>query len=293
VEVGCGQGALLRSLAANAGPRLHRAIGFDPAFRSETDLSDSRIRVFKEFFNEQTVSLLDDAPSLVVSRHTIEHVAEPVSFLKAIRTAITDPGARLFVETPNADWIVRRREVEDLFYEHCTLLSRESMKVALQRAGFEPCKVELVFQDQYLWAEAAPAPDGASVPGCVPPDMSGFAALGGAREAFVAYWQAYISNARSPVIWGAGAKGVTFCTLIDPNHTRIAVLVDINPGKQKRYIPMTGHYVDGPDALATIAPDLVIVMNPNYYSEIKSMLADRGIEAKVCVLGENSNTTDA
>jgi hypothetical protein len=35
-EVGCGQGAFLNALAVDAGERLHSAVGFDPAFRSDS-----------------------------------------------------------------------------------------------------------------------------------------------------------------------------------------------------------------------------------------------------------------
>jgi len=51
----------------------------------------------------------------------------------------------------------RQFQPQDLFYEHCSIFSREALRTACSTAGFEIRSLMLVFGDQYLWAEARPA----------------------------------------------------------------------------------------------------------------------------------------
>ncbi|MEJ1968826.1 MAG: class I SAM-dependent methyltransferase [Rhizomicrobium sp.] len=138
VEVGCGQGVFLAALANLAGPRLRSAVGFDPAYRGGNVTADPRIRLFPEYFDERALSCLSVPATLVVTRHTLGQVGDPVAMLSAIRRGMAGAGAQLFIETPDVTWVVERREIQDLFYEHCSLFDPHTISIALQKAGFMP-----------------------------------------------------------------------------------------------------------------------------------------------------------
>ena len=76
------------------------------------------------------------------------------------------------------------------------------------------------------------------------------------------------------VIWGAGAKGVIFANLFDPDKEYICAVVDINPNKQGKYLAGTGHEILGIKEMGKLNVDNVIVMNENYYYEIKKIISD-------------------
>ena len=57
----------------------------------------------------------------------------------------------------------------------------------------------------------------------------------------------------------------------------IALVVDINPFKQGRFLPGTGTRVSSPTDLVAAPPDTVIVMNPVYLDEIGRSLAELGL----------------
>ena len=96
---------------------------------------------------------------MIVSRHTIEHVPDPVAFLTAVRDALGERAeATIFLETPCVDWILRHDAMQDFFYEHCSLFTARALALALERAGFHAPRVEHVFGGQYLWARASAAP---------------------------------------------------------------------------------------------------------------------------------------
>ena len=87
---------------------------------------------------------------------------------------------------------------------------------------------------------------------------------------------------RRTVLWGAGSKGVSFINTLQVGEA-VAALVDLNPHKQGRFVPGTGHQVLAPAALVDHPPDVVIVLNPQYRDEIAADLAALDIHADLLV----------
>ena len=77
-------------------------------------------------------------------------------------------------------------------------------------------------------------------------------------------------------VWGGGSKCVSFLTTNGLGE-EVAQVIDINPFKQGKYLPGTGHPVSAPDSLQEAPPDTVIVMNPVYLSEIGAQLSAMGL----------------
>jgi SAM-dependent methyltransferase len=282
LEIGCGQGRFIIEVAGVAGDRLASAEGFDPAWRGEDGAGPADSRIHKVYFDAFTAQLLTRPPNVVVSRHTIEHVPDPIRFLTAVRTALgPDARARIFIETPCVSWILERQAMQDFFYEHCSLFTARALAIALRSAGFRSPRVNHVFGDQYLWAEATTdGPDEA----CEAEQPGDLRALAGARARFAAHWRAQVSAAaaQGPVaLWGAGAKGVTFALMTDPEHRFIDHVVDINPGKQNRHVAGSGLKVLSPKDAAERGARTIFVMNPNYLDEIRTMAADVGVNARL------------
>jgi SAM-dependent methyltransferase len=290
IEVGAGQGDFLLRLKARGGERIGHALGFDPAWKgSDGTRIGEDIRMYRRVFDAEAASIAAEIDvDLVLSRHVIEHVSEPMAFLAAIRSGIIGrPATRLVLETPDIDWILKNSAFEDLFYEHCSIFSPGSMAIALEAAGFSGADVETVFAGQYLWATArfAGAPGGAVDTREQPP-----AALF-STDALAHEWRARIdgwrANGGRVAIWGAGAKGMTFAQIVDPGTDRIAAIIDMNPNKQGKFIGVTGHPIASPDAIPALAPSHIVVMNPNYAPEIRAMLAAKAINASLLTLHED------
>lgn len=283
VEVGCGKGHFLRKLVDYSGA-ANRGFGFDPSYVGpDTDL-DGRL-VFRRCFYDASCS---DVPvDVVVCRHVIEHLPDPLVLLGALRSALAhSPHARVFFETPCVEWILRNRVVWDLFYEHCSLFSGASLRLAFERSGFVVERVEHVFGGQYLWLEARPS--AATLPASPGPVASGTALLahdfGVDENALRQQWLERLAELRRQgklALWGAGAKGVTFANLVDPDRVLLDCVVDINPNKQGCFIPATGHAIVAPQALCGRAIRNLILMNPNYRQETLQMLQAAGSDANL------------
>ena len=278
LEVGCGQGRFLQELASVGGGRLRSLEGFDPAWRGSGPEGPGGARIHRRYFDATSAQQLSHAPNVIVSRHTIEHVADPIAFLRAIRAALgPESQASVFIETPCIEWILQRGAMQDFCYEHCSLFDAPSLATALKRAGFIDARVEHVFGGQYLWAhaQATALPQGLAFTR----DDVTLPQIDSARRSFIAHWRQELDKAAQdgPVaLWGASTKGVTFALLNDPQAQLIDHVVDINPAKQGRYLALSGLAVLSPADSIQRGPQTIFVMNPNYLEEIRESLAAQG-----------------
>lgn len=279
LEIGCGQGGFIGEVAKTAAGRLRSAEGFDPAWRGADAAGPNGSRIHKVYFTTDSSHLLAHAPNVVATRHTIEHVPDPIGFLSAIRAALgPDSRARIFIETPCIAWILKNEAMQDLFYEHCSIFTADAMRYAMEKSGFGAIEVRHVFGGQYLWAtgEAGAPVDSPSLPN------TDFAQLGTAGPEFTAKWSDAVRTARrsgTVAIWGAGAKGVTLALLTDPQAEMLDCAIDVNPGKQGLHLAGSGLQVLSPSAAAERKPNTVFVMNPIYLDEIRSIMQAQGLDA--------------
>jgi hypothetical protein len=283
VEVGCGQGTFFEIMAETLGRLPGPAVGFDPAWRGSDGDGPATARLFRAYYDRSAAMQVGGTPDAIICRHTIEHVPDPLAFLSGIGTASHSRSARLFVETPCVNWIFDHRQIQDLFYEHCSLFTAANLAQAIEGAGFGGAAVTHVFHGQYLWAEARP--DGGSVGSAPVPNFDEWQLH---KERYVAYWQTTVAEAaaRGPVyLWGGGSKGVTFALLIDPNGEALAGAIDINPMKQGCFLPLTGLPVLPPERLPRSGAT-VIIMNPAYTTEIASQIHAMGCDAQVLSLAD-------
>jgi len=82
------------------------------------------------------------------------------------------------------------------------------------------------------------------------------------------------------VLWGSGSKGVSFLTTVGVTD-EIASVVDINPYRQGKFMPGTGHEIVGPRFLESLRPDNVIIMNPIYRNEISEDLKKMSLSPNI------------
>ncbi len=277
VEVGCGKGHFLKKLVNYPGAN-NTGFGFDPSYVGPLTDLNGRLQ-FRTCYYDQ--SCTDIAADVVVCRHVIEHVPEPLEILRSVRAALaSSPKARVFFETPCVEWILRHRVIWDFFYEHCSLFTAESLGLAFQRTGFAVERVEHIFGGQYLWLEARVADVDETLPATgetVQLAMAYAADEQTLREAWLARLHDLGQNGKV-ALWGAGAKGATFANLVDPDCALIDCVVDLNPNKQGRFIPGTGHPIVAPTDLPGRGVCNAVLMNPNYRKENLQLLAEAGIE---------------
>lgn len=280
VEVGCGKGHFLRKLVSYPGAN-NIGYGFDPSYIGPLTDLDGQLN-FRTCYYDQ--SCTDVAADVVVCRHVIEHVPAPLAILRSVRAALTSrPKARVFFETPCVEWILHNRVIWDFFYEHCSLFSAQSLRLVFQRTGFAVERVEYIFGGQYLWLEAHVAAVDETMP-----TVNGTLALAmtyaADEQRLQDTWLARLYEIRKKgkvALWGAGAKGATFANLVDPQGILLDCVIDLNPNKQGRFIPGSGHPIVSPLELPSRGVHDAILMNPNYREENRQLLTKAIIEVNL------------
>ena len=284
IEIGCGKGDFLALLCTSGD---HQGIGFDPSFEPDRTALPSSVQIVRDFYSERYAGYEAD---LVCCRHTLEHVAEPVPFLRQVRRALGEHESAVFFEVPDVRWILAGVAFWDICYEHCNYFSPSSLAYLFERCGFGSVCISTAFGGQYLWIEAV-----ATSPG--PPSVPADAEMAALSNAVARFGQAHthrmhearaaIATAhrerRRLIVWGAGAKGVMFLNALGVGHEVIHYVVDINPRKQGCFIAGTGQEIVSPEFLSEYKPDIVFVMNPNYLREIQAELDRMGLHPAVVV----------
>ena len=284
IEIACGNGEFL-SLLCELGD--NQGIGYDPSGvldRAAPGARD-RLEIRTRFFQESDAS---EPADLICCRHALEHMEDPVSFLRMLRRGLGDRSETvLYFEVPNSAWILEEFDLWDLIYEHFGYFTPQALVQAFLRAGFEVLESGEDFGRQFLWIEARP---GAVQEG----DLEGLAELRATVSTFsracqqrVQRWHDWFgklgSDGREAVVWGAGSKGTTFVNLFR-DADALSCVVDVNPHKEGMYISGTGHRIVHPERLGDAGiPDFVIVMNPIYLQEVREMLGQLRIPSECLV----------
>lgn len=276
-EIGCGKGDFLKRLCAMSGAM---GIGFDKSFEHGRGADVPGVHFVNGWFDD-TANVQAD---LIVCRQVLEHVAEPVAFLRAIAA---NPGVRpdtvLYLDVPNALYTLRDLGIWDLIYEHASYFTPASLEATLHAAGFEVLAIGTCFGEQYLYAEVRLArAQQRPVAADVRETEELVRAFAGAHGQKLRRWNRYLS-ARKPerlVVWGAGSKGTIFVNVLRDGRG-VRALVDVNPHKQGCFIPRTATPVLAPEALRGEPVEAIVVMNPLYSEEIAQTARELGLIAEI------------
>ncbi len=294
VEIGCGKGDFLIELCSQA---QCSGLGLDPGFRPQrlqrnalgAGYDAERVSFAATYFGPDYGPLEAD---LIVCRHTLEHIADVADFVSNLRSSIgqrTDVG--VFFETPDTERILSEGAFWDIYYEHCSYFTRATHAELFHRAGFAVDAIELVYDDQYIIQYAHPADRSGRRSKQPIEDITQrrhqVAEFGRKVEQNKRDWQRYIRKqaqlGKRIVIWGGSSKTVAFLTTLAIGP-QVSNVVDINPFKQGKYLPGTGHLIIAPSQLKGRKPDVVIVMNPIYTSEIASELYSLGLSPEIATV---------
>lgn len=295
LEIGCGKGDFLNLLCRKGN---NRGIGYDPSYvaeRSQTILSE-KVTFCRRLFPEKYDGEQADC---IICKMTLEHIPDVHHFLGCVRRSIA-PGNRptVFFQVPNARPILEESKFWDIYYEHCSYFTRESLVTLFQQCGFNVIAVTNGYDQQYLMIEALPT----DTPAAERVEIDQGYNVGHLVDLFsvavrehIRRWQqllqAWHAQNKKVVLWGGGSKAVAFLETLKCPST-VDFVVDINPHKQGRYLPGSGHRVVAPESLVEEHPDVILAMNPVYMEEIKNHLTFLDIKSELIPLSNESKELD-
>ncbi len=129
LEIGAGRGYLLRRLR-EAGATV---IGIEPGTRNGADWARHGVDVVCDRFPSPKVPGRFD---LIVGYGVFEHMADPASFLEAIRDQLS-PDGLLILSVPDCGTFIETGDPSMLVHEHYAYLSDASLRRLLLKQGFQ------------------------------------------------------------------------------------------------------------------------------------------------------------
>ena len=285
-EIGCGDAYFLEQLAALGG---NECTGIDPTVVVEgiKPAGLGSIRLIREYFSNAHCHLESD---FICCLSVFEDIPKIQEFLANVRLLALRNNAPLYFEVFNGWRSFVEREVWSVHYEQCNYFSLESIQNVFRENGFIIKNADTCYAgDQYLFVEAFADPvisetnSTKQSESALPEILRTYTLEFESKcNRWTGRFSEYHSQNKKVVLWGTGGKGITFLNSV-PGAEIIELVAEINPDKHGKYLPGTGQKIIPPDALAEIQPDIIIITNAVYESEMKKQAKNLNVNAAFLV----------
>lgn len=254
VEIGHGDGSFLASLAEQRPGG--RYVGFDPngAARAAAD-----VELRQELF-DPAVHYTELRPDLVLSRHVLEHLVNPLGFLQRLSLAAAgaDRDVLVYLEVPCVDRAIRSRRSVDFYYEHSSQFTTKSFSRMLGRCRAEIEDLGHGYDGEVIFAFARLRAPTEQL-GHVRQAADFQAALEKALTTIRAQLERMLATGRRVAIWGGTGKSAAFVCRYGLDAERFPLVVDSDPAKFGTHVPGTGQTIVSPEVLKNSDVHAVII----------------------------------
>jgi len=255
VEIGHGDASFLAELSqSRPGGRF---VGFDPngAARAEGVAIELRQALF-----DPRVHLAELRPDLVISRHVLEHLTDPLGFVQQLSFAAACGGMEplLYLEVPCIDRAVETRRTVDFYYEHNSQFTTTSFTRMLQRCAVTIETIGHGYDGEVIFGFVRL---GGRISQVLHADNArSFRAGSDRSRAEVArQLDALIASGKRVAIWGGTGKSAAFIHQHGVDAERFPLVVDSDRDKAGTFVPGTGQEIRFRDELLTQPVDVVII----------------------------------
>jgi SAM-dependent methyltransferase len=274
LEIGSNNGAVL-SLLAHSG---FTCFGVDP---SSPTVNEQLLTLQKGCFDVGFVTQysLEKRFKCIFSRHTYEHVYDPLNFLQAASNALADDG-KIFIEVPYLPMQIKRNHFEGMQLQHESFFTLTSLYYLVSN-------VDLVIEDfRFVTLDGGSIivtlSRGAScelIPSYLDLEKhQGFAdgcavlAYGNQLAINASSFSGLLQRIRDAghtiFAFGAGSKGSFICNYLNLSEYVELVLDDVQVHESTMFLPGSGLRVVNPRYNTNSPPDYVLITAPTLHAEV-------------------------
>ncbi len=254
VEIGCGEGHLMRTLADRR--PAGRYVGFDPNASINTG---GKFEARTELF-VPAEHVTEYQPDLVMSRHVLEHLVNPLGFLQSMALAASWAGieTRVFIEVPCIDRALVTGRTVDFYYEHNSHFTTESFTRMLHRTSGALEMLLHGYQREVICGLIKLGDSHESVKYA----SQALAFCEKARQAKQRIGRQLAelaSSGKRLAVWGGTGKAAAFMNFYGVDAQRFPIVVDSDPDKVGTFVPGQGQPLRFRDYLLEDPPDVIII----------------------------------
>lgn len=270
LEIASHDGYLLNKFKTNG----HKVFGIEPSPMAEISKSKFGLEVENDFFDK---SKFDDCSmDLVIMRHVLEHVEDPVEFLDAAYSKLKT-GGKLYIEVPNSFWSLENCYFPEFHIDHISYFTIGSLyNIISKLPGVSIDRIEQFngyIKFPFLGAVITKTEDN-HINNLINP-LQDFS-MPSLIENFKNSYQRYMDNLLKIdtngklIVWGTGSIGTQFA--VDAKWSKDDVFyVDINPNSHGLKISSTGHEIFSPEKISEIKPSAIIIASA-WENDVRSQL---------------------
>jgi SAM-dependent methyltransferase len=298
-----GSSSLVVELASNDGYLLKNflklgipVLGIDPSDTVAAAAAKIGVPTLVEFFGQKLARDLVQQgrqADLIIGNNVLAHVPQLNDFVAGVATLLR-PNGNVTIEFPHLLELIEQVEFDTIYHEHFSYFSVYAIEQVFARHGLRLYDVErLPTHGGSLRIFAAHASrtdlqDSASLSEVrAQESAAGLAELATymkfskrveeCRDSLLAFLSGAKRDGKRVAAYGAAAKGNTLFNFCGVTPQDIAFVADLNPHKQKKFLPGTHIPVVSPEELMRAKPDYVLILPWNLRDEIRQQL--QGIEA--------------
>jgi hypothetical protein len=287
VEIGHGDGSFIAALAA-ARPE-GRYYGFDPNGAAK---GEGSVELRTELF-EPGRHLVELRPDLIISRHVMEHLTNPLGFLQRLSFAVAHAGTDclLYLEVPCIDRVIETGRTVDLYYEHNSQFTTESFSRMLTRCAAVIQSIGHGYDGEVIFglAQMKGSPNQIRIAD----EATRYnTATQLADQVIRSQLAALHASGRAVAIWGGTGKSAAFINRYGVDATRFPIVVDSDRAKVGTFVPGGGQEIQSRDWLLEHPADVVIIPPQWRAADIIVEMGRAGISAETAVIEHGGKLID-
>jgi hypothetical protein len=103
--------------------------------------NEKNIKVINKFLEEIDFKKNSISPDLVICRHTLEHIPDPIKFLNILMKN-TKENCKFVFEVPSLEFMLEKKRFDTIIHQHISYFDLESLKFLLAKVG---CAIKKFF----------------------------------------------------------------------------------------------------------------------------------------------------
>ena len=270
MEIGAGVGYVTRRLNELG----MKAIGIEPGRGYASHWKKHGVEIVNDFFPTAHISGQFD---IICSYAVLEHITEPILFLKNVRDHLAPEGIAIF-SVPDCTEEIKAGDPSILFHEHFSYFDAGSLARLIRLAGMK-AKVTKSQYGRCLYALAGIELDESG--GEVGLDVALVASYPERCQRFIQRVQDHMSKMLMTGTLGVycAARGLP---ILDPLQT--VRFFDDDPLQQGKYLPPFKTPIESRESLIINPVDHLIIMSRTFGRHIRDNLRKQGYEGSIVTL---------
>ncbi|BAI87901.1 class I SAM-dependent methyltransferase [Arthrospira platensis NCB002] len=287
VEIGHGDGSFLAGLRT-LNPK-GRYVGFDVNGARD---GEGVVEFRSEMFNPE-VNLPELRPDLIVSRHVLEHLKNPLGLLQRLALVATHLGISplTYWEVPCADRVVETGRTVDFFYEHISQFTTGSFTRMLSQSSLSIDKIGYGYDREVIYGLTRLGVKNHQLKIAEECQNYRFSTDQGLANIKTQLEQLYCSG-NKVAIWGGLGRSSAFMNRYGVDVERFPIVVDSDIYKAGKFVPGTGQEIRFRDWLLEHPVDIIIIPSQWRAKDIIAEINRVGISVKTVLIEHQYRLVD-